>query len=408
MIRQYDNDAALRAFLADEAERAEQLAPSIEHAVAVLTPRLRRSSGQRKLVLLLAAALVLTAVVASAVVIGSAPPWEDSSSRVEHGLVAYVRARDVYVRDLAAGDDRLLIRGDRTRPNDGTFYSRPHSVAFSPNGERIAFLRGVHVDNVVGSVGTLWVANADGSQDRLAWRLFGVEAFAWSPDSRRLAAVTTASNAPQVDIIDLDDPTGGHWSVQLPAGAPKLRDVQWSSDGASLFVWNDVSSVLQVDLDDGSVATLLEGRAQRHTLDMPSPHFAVSSDGRFIVTVSSLQRGTLGTYLIELSSGQVHEAHEEPLLIPAFSPDGAWLAGIGSDDLVVGRAAEFADRARRVTGIDPQGFVFAPDSSSILAVGSGQAWLYDLESRRVQTLPGDDIWPLIQDMQVSWQALVRE
>ncbi len=71
MITDYELDAILRGVLADEAAQAERNAPSIDHAVASLLPRVQGRSGtQRRLVLVLAAALLLVAALASAVAIG--------------------------------------------------------------------------------------------------------------------------------------------------------------------------------------------------------------------------------------------------------------------------------------------------------------------------------------------------
>ena len=71
MITDHELDATLRRFFGEEAARVEQSAPSIEHAVALLLPRVERHAGpRRRLLLVLAAALLLIGAMASAIAIG--------------------------------------------------------------------------------------------------------------------------------------------------------------------------------------------------------------------------------------------------------------------------------------------------------------------------------------------------
>ena len=95
MITDHELDATLRRFFAEEAARVERSAPSIEHAVARLLPRVERQLAREDLLLVLAAALLLSA------------PWPLRSPSVKgcsHG------------RRTAAADPRRTVPAYRDAP----------------------------------------------------------------------------------------------------------------------------------------------------------------------------------------------------------------------------------------------------------------------------------------------------
>ena len=107
------------------------------------------------LVVLAAVVLVLVVAVTAAVITDDAPTPRPQSlaGAAANGLIAYSYAGDIYVGDPATGETTAIV----TNP---TYEVNP---VFSPDGERIAFIRG---DPQTGD-STIVVVRADGSDERV-------------------------------------------------------------------------------------------------------------------------------------------------------------------------------------------------------------------------------------------------
>jgi Tol biopolymer transport system component len=130
---------------------------------------------------------------------------------------------------------RTAADGSRVWPlveTDGTHEDFP---AWSPDGERLAFAR--YEPDVDTGSGDLWVANADGSGERLL--LGGPDddsAPSWSPDGRRIAFLRNGHvmvmNADGTEVRALTDP-----------GQARESRPMWSSDGSRLVFTRDPGSL---------------------------------------------------------------------------------------------------------------------------------------------------------------------
>ena len=125
-----------------------------------------------------AAALVLVVAVTAAVITDDAPTPRPQSlaGAAANGLIAYSYAGDIYVGDPATGETTAIVTNPIYEVNP----------MFSPDGERIAFIRG---DPQTGE-STIVVVRADGSDERVLLpkgrehRGFG--SIAWTPDGDSL------------------------------------------------------------------------------------------------------------------------------------------------------------------------------------------------------------------------------
>ena len=136
---------------------------------------------------------------------------------------------------------------------------------WSPDGSRIAFVRGINDDaRGFGESGELWVIGTDGTDPQLLLA-DQIGAPAWSPDGSRIA-VELRREETHLGILDLDTGTlddlgEGH----LP---------QWSPDGARLVyvsIRQDGGSDLFTIDADGSNRTRLTNDPSFETLPMWSP-----------------------------------------------------------------------------------------------------------------------------------------
>jgi TolB protein len=96
------------------------------------------------------------------------------------------------------------------------------SLAWSPDGSTIAFVRG-----------GVYVVNADGSQERRLTRI-GASSLAWSPDGRRIAFARGTRGSSEVYVVNADGSalrrlTRSTGSDRAPFAAP-----DWSPDGTRI------------------------------------------------------------------------------------------------------------------------------------------------------------------------------
>ena len=172
--------------------------------------------------------------VALAIAIGSQRRVPPPFGPAANGVVAAMRDGDIYVHDVAAGTQRLIVGGDEL-----DVYP-----IFSRDGARLAFLRFADEAAVEG---TLFVVAPDGSGPRA---LFGPEPFqaaAWSPSSDRLAVITgEAERSLWIVPADGSDPSG---PLDLGGVTPlRYSDVLWRPPDGRELVFKGVLEQPVLDL----------------------------------------------------------------------------------------------------------------------------------------------------------------
>jgi Tol biopolymer transport system component len=106
--------------------------------------------------------------------------WSPDGGHILSTLTVDDQAQ-IYLTSLADGDKTALTEDVGFRPN----YYAPGGIdaQYAPNGEQIAFLSLREGDDYL----SLYVMNADGSEQQRLTSLGTVEGFAWSPDGQKLA-----------------------------------------------------------------------------------------------------------------------------------------------------------------------------------------------------------------------------
>jgi Tol biopolymer transport system component len=187
---------------------------------------------------------------------------------------------------------RVVPLGQTCDPMEG-------NLAWSPDGTRVAFLKGYPVDftgpmeataggeETIGTftmsvtVGDLWIANADGANPRELTRCDTTRPFEeaeyalgvrWSPDGKTLAYVYGSLFA-SGQIVLCDPATGT--STKLPYGTVLSPTVSWSPDGRKLAFtggeWKAMVEAMEAEeFEEAQVALAVvdaDGRGYRKLYD---------------------------------------------------------------------------------------------------------------------------------------------
>ncbi|MBM3820661.1 MAG: hypothetical protein FJW14_16820 [Acidimicrobiia bacterium] len=204
-------------------------------------------------------------------------------------------------------------------------YDVDSAPAFSPDGSRFAFVRGLSAEGAA-----VMVANADGSGVRALakraaplWYELGPQTVAWSPDGTLLAVAGLDRSALTGRVVLLDAASG----MERPLGDSEWRTVRslaWLPDGSGLVVnaqeaggETTIAQLWQVSYPGGAVRPM--------TTDLSSySGLSLSRDGRTLVTVRGEQRSS-----IWLGQGGAPDSFQ-PITTSAGADDGvqgvAWTA----------------------------------------------------------------------------------
>jgi Tol biopolymer transport system component len=179
-----------------------------------------------------------------------APVWSPDGRRLAFAANDASAGWGLYVAD---GSQPREISRQWSAPDPGV----THDIAWSRDGERIAFVRTKRASHA--SPANIYVAKADGSSitavtyypDRHGW---SIAHLAWSPDGQRFAFNARGL----VVTINVD---GTDQSEFGPVTQYSLRAPQWSTDSKRLLWWNDRGIVVSgprgedpVELTRGRVA----------------------------------------------------------------------------------------------------------------------------------------------------------
>ena len=238
------------------------------------------------------------------------------------------------------------------------------SVTFSPDGSKLAFLRGIPDQ----STSAVIVANADGSgQRQLATRKlpldFPLQGLSWSPDGKMIAATGANANELRGQVVIVDVASGAERVLPTP-GWRQVTKVAWMPDGSGLLV-NAQESAGEASNQIFMVA-YPSGASRRLTSDLSSYlGLAIAPDGRSFVCIRSERRAAIWTMPFEEASKSV-----------------AITAEAGADD-------------------GAHGVAWAPDGRLVYsneATGNPDIWIMAADgSRRVQltSTPGQDVSPKV-------------
>ena len=355
---------------------------------------------------------LLLAVVLATVMIGvgglfdrsPVPPYGPAGN----GDVVYSSGGDIYARQLAGGEARLLVGG----PGEDV------APLYSPDGTRIAFFR------LTEGSDTLFVTAADGTEAR---ELLGGRTVAWAswgPDSRSMAVISFAGGDHTLSVVDAE--AGTNRIIDLPVQPEE--GVEWRpSDGREL-VFRGSDGPLMAIYGVRPDGTGFRQISQFGNGDAFWAPYAMSPDGSQLMY--TLGGDTVSIHLLDLDTevdrvwGAAMPPPEpgysatEHWGSPVFSPDGSQIAfgrywdereGTINHQIFVASvesdgadAVAIADIHRSKSGHGPFEYAWAPDGTSVIVRYNDiqQMWLADPAGAEAQRLE----WGVLNDPP-SWQRV---
>jgi Tol biopolymer transport system component len=357
------------------------------------------------------AILAVLAAAAAILAVGTGPRPAPPFGPAANGLVAYTFDMDIYGRNLATGEQHLLVGGDGIDV----------APLFSPDGSKLGWLR---LDPVTfgysNEKATIYVADADGSSPRAVFGPERIEDAAWSPSGDEIAV--RVAGFFDITIVEVGDGT----SRPLGLGLRIDGFLKWRPpDGQELVFRASPNRGFYAVRPDGSGLRRITPEGETVPLNGP---IDLSPDGRFLVYMNfdlpfDIRVVDLETGLERPFGTNLPVPEESPGQGPihaggmSLSTDGTkvvfgrywderdgqinhqiWVASIDGDG---SDAVPISPVVRSQSGHDPFLVTTSPDGTRIVVhrVDSTDTWIYDFSGRSRETVDWGDIWDF------SWQRL---
>jgi WD40 repeat protein len=260
--------------------------------------------------------------------------------------------------DARTGAQLLVLPVNLPQPNTPGFGFIIKTATFSPDGADLLTATGEGTIQV-------WNATSGGLLRTLAHGLDDLQAAAYSPDGRYVAAATGRA-------IGIFDARTGKRARDLSGPGSHFTSVEYSRDGA-LIVAASTDDVARIwDVSSGKQLLVLKG----HDGEVQNATF--SADGARILTASSDATARLWD---SRTGATLHvlRGHRGMVYYAAFSPDGRIVATTGLDKTVRIWDALSGQQQRILSGhVDGvNGVAFSPDNRHLVSGGwdeTGRTW----------------------------------
>jgi Tol biopolymer transport system component len=252
---------------------------------------------------------------------GLAPQWSPDGSKL-----VYVDSAGIAVVPVLGGTPQRLI------PNPENQYSA--SPVWSHDGKSLAYAQ----VRAIGGFGSIWIANADGSEAHKIRDANEPNAIAWSPTDDRLAwvegnllyvysGVQFGNIAPSTVWTAERD---GKGLTLLTDSLHQSVSPVWSGDGNGIFYISNARGGRDL-YHQGLSGTKADDAAQRLTSGLKIHGIAATADGRIAYSAWTTNVGIWSLPFPRSGPVSVSAAHPimsttQSIEVVRLSPDGQWLA----------------------------------------------------------------------------------
>ncbi|UCF20288.1 MAG: PD40 domain-containing protein [Gemmatimonadota bacterium] len=233
----------------------------------------------------------------------------------------YTRGDTLLVRDLAGGEETLVAWAPPAH----------HSVAWSPDGSKLAFVEGneewfdvQEAGNV--SASSIWVVSVNGGTPvRVTDNVHMHVSPAWMPDGRHLLFVSDRDGARDIYAVQVDDSGRPRGPAERVSTGLDPHSISVSADGSTVAysVFTVRQNIWEIALPDTGSVSISDAMPVTVGNQVIENH-AVSRDGRWLAFDSN-REGNQDIYLMPAEGGQPRRLTRDPAsdYHPDFSPDGA-------------------------------------------------------------------------------------
>lgn len=268
-------------------------------------------------------------------------------------------------------------------------------IAVSPDGKRLAFVRGYAAQNA----GALIVANTDGTGEReLIYRKApdGCHGGVWSPDGKSLAVVLWSDSAKNMSIVEISA-DGGPEKLITSQRWSGVGSVSWLGDGSGLVM---IASDERRSPPQIWYIPYPAGEPRKITNDLNGyNNLSLTEDSSTMVTVRG--RGLANIWVAGVgetgNARQITNGNSEGGVGLAWTPDGKivyssiisgnWDIWMMNADGTEQKQLTFDSRSNRLPAVSPDGqyVVFVSDRT-----GTDQIWRINSDGSNPQQLTNVD------------------
>jgi len=289
---------------------------------------------------------------------------------IEQGRLATAEAAQTQFRlaqankELAAALERARQNKEDNQPPGSKVGFRYQSVAFSPDGKHFASACLIWADTLKGLIPgevTVWDAATGQLSFSLPSQGKGVDAVAYSPDGKWLAAAGT-------NVVTVWNPETRKevYSFWVGGNSSSTR-IDFSPDSKLLASACPDRTVKLWDLATGQVSLVLRGQSGYRC------HVAFNKDGSLLASACAQ---TVKVWNVKTGEVQLDlQGHDTQVSCLAFSPDGRYLASAGQDGVLkvwdVTTGNQILSRPSDSKSSQFYSLAFSPDGQRLAAAGNG-------------------------------------
>ena len=331
-------------------------------------------------------ALLALLVAAGAIYVGSTRQHVPAPFGVaRNGVIAFQEQGDIALLDPLTDLRSVVVGGPDVES----------SPVFSRDGTTLAFMRGTDGSQ------SLWLADADGANQRLLWTGVDPSGIEWSPDGRSILTTSLVDSERVISIV----PTDGGDAHSLDVGPLAEGDPMWRPPAGEEILFRGTTPT-----GFGLFAVRPDGTGRRPITESNGVNewdalfFDWSPDGEHVAYQWRDGDGLQLLYVVPAAGGTRRAITTVESVGVQWSPDGTAIAFVDGEEAPRHVSVVAADGSGPTFQGDAGefgGILWAPDGESILFdTASGAPLLLDLTGGPAQQAASSS-----QGEPTSWQRL---
>jgi TolB protein len=246
--------------------------------------------------------------------------WRGTTWAMHGDRAVYTEGDSVVVRPLDGGEPTLVARAPRG----------PHSVAWSRDGSKLAYVDGNRSFITIGWLGnvgpsSIWIVDSAGGTPVQVTDDASLNVSpAWLPDGRHLLFVSNREGSRDIYVVQVDGSGRPRSQPVRVTTALDFHSISISADGSTLACsrFTIQRNIWEISIPEGASVSISEARQVTSGNQLVESH-GLSWDGRRLAYDSDLA-GNRDIYVMPVEGGVPVRLTSDPGddFHPEFSPDG--------------------------------------------------------------------------------------